>query len=103
MYILGSILGVSIFSKGKIYEGYPEYVVVKEKDILYLCRMLLKSERLSQFDEVSFLITDQDINNELTSGRPCIVLKQLKSIDEADIIVNSYHNVTSNMCRSEGA
>jgi len=103
MYILGSMTGVSIFSTGKTYEGDPEYVVVKEKDNLYLCRMLLKSEYFSQFDVVSFLITEQDINNGLTSGRPCIILQHLKYMDEADIIVNSYQDIISNIYKSEGA
>lgn len=97
MFILGNIRGVYIFKNGRFYEGSPEYVAVQEKNILYLCRMLLNSEYLSQFDEISFLLSDKDIKNGKTVGRPCIILQKLKSLDEADKLVSSYQNIAGNI------
>jgi len=99
MYICGNVVSLSIFSKGKIFNGIPEYVVVKneEKNIACLYRLLMSNERFNQFDQISFIITDNDIKEGRTKGNPCIFLTTVESIEAAEKIVNSYHACTDTL------
>jgi len=97
------VVDLSLFTQGKIFKGIPEYVAIKNEgeNNTYLFRMLSGNERFSQFHHISFIITDKDLKNGITKGRPCIFLSVVNSLEEAEEMVNSYHFSTESVAKEK--